>query len=259
MSLFKDLLECNKNIEEGTTNINEGAKENSNEDITESVLCEDLSSANETELMSLSICEECGAMHEAGTEVCDCGCESLEEAVKLVVRGGKVIRKQMKRKKRMSSKQKQALAKNRKKAHTGSANKARAKSMKVRSKKVKESEEFACPACDYIGEMEEVEDGVFVCPECGAELEIDDTDEACQEKDEKITPAKKRGPYKKPTHLGKGKKEGSDEEDVANESVEEVSEALKMYVETLDIDQEIVNKGDKAVKAFLIKEYGIFC
>ena len=34
---------------------------------------------------------------------------------------------------------------------------------------------------------------------------------------------------------------------------------LRDYVvEALSIDKEIVSKGDKAVKAFLVKEYGIF-
>ena len=72
----------------------------------------------------------------------------------------------------MSAKQKAALAKARKKAHTSGAQKARAKSMKVRKKKVHEGEDFACPECGYEGGMNSIEQGVWECPDCGAELEL---------------------------------------------------------------------------------------
>lgn len=62
----------------------------------------------------------------------------LEKVVKKVV-DGKVVKKKVKsKKKRLTPKQKAALAKARKKAHKGSANKARRKSMKIRRKKLGE-------------------------------------------------------------------------------------------------------------------------
>ena len=122
-------------------------------------------------------CEECGHLYES-EGVCDCGGQ-LFEAVKVVVRDGKVEKKKIKNKKtKLSAAQKTALAKARKKAHSAGANKARAKSMKVRKKKVKEAEDMLCPVCDFVGQMSEIEDGVFVCPDCGAELEVDN--EACK-------------------------------------------------------------------------------
>ncbi|AWD93018.1 hypothetical protein HSE3_gp066 [Bacillus phage vB_BceM-HSE3] len=71
--------------------------------------------------------------------------ENLDEATKKVVRGGKVMTIQVKKKKkkRLSPAQKQALAKARKKANTGAAKKARAKSMKVRRNRLGESTQLA--------------------------------------------------------------------------------------------------------------------
>lgn len=209
------------------------------EDTNESL--EDINSIEDTDLMGLdegasedysleeteySLCPECGEIVSSNT--CDCGAD-LTEAVKMVVRNGKVVRKKTKRKQRMSAAQKQALAKARKKAHSKSANKTRAKSMKVRKKKIHEEEEYVCPECDYVGPMsyDDSEEG-YICPECGAILEI--ADEACNG----------------------GKTD-------CNESEEPITEKLKLYVETLSVPQEIVDEGAKAIKAYLIKEYGIFC
>lgn len=38
-----------------------------------------------------------------------------------------------------------------------------------------------CPECDYEGEMEQDEDGNYICPECGAKIEVDtdDVEEKC--------------------------------------------------------------------------------
>lgn len=61
--------------------------------------------------------------------------ESIDEAMKTVVRGGKKVKVKVKtRKKKASAKQKLALAKARKKAHTGAAKKKRAKSSKIRKR-----------------------------------------------------------------------------------------------------------------------------
>lgn len=51
------------------------------------------------------------------------------------IRGGKLVKIAAHQKRRMTSKQKMALAAARKRAHTGMANRLRAKSMKVRSQK----------------------------------------------------------------------------------------------------------------------------
>ena len=265
MSLFKDLLECqnaelNKNkevsevnesketkseVESEVTSEVDTANESVSEELEESIILEDLNVTNETEILSLSKCESCGALHESTDEKCECGGE-LTEAMKLVVRAGKIVKKRVKSKKaRLSSKQKAALAKARKKAHSTGANKARAKSMKVRSKRIHESDEdFECPVCDYIGPMDQDDDGYYVCPECGSELELTEVDETVEESKKEDT-----------------KVEESKKEDTKVEESQEtkLDPSLVKYVETLDIDKEIVAKGDKAVKAFLIKEYGIYC
>ena len=253
MSLFRDLLECQNTLgNTDTSEVNESKQvedevnEEVNEEYEESVVLESLDSENESEILSLSVCESCGALHESTEEKCECGGE-LTESMKLVVRAGKVVKRKVKSKKgKMSSKQKSALAKARKKAHSSGANKARAKSMKVRSKKIKEeineAEDFECPVCDYVGPMDKNEDGYYVCPECGAELELDEVEEACA--------SDKKGSKKE------GCKKGSTNESVEDEVT--LDPSLVKYVEALNIDREIVSKGDKAVRAFLVKEYGIF-
>ena len=228
MSLFKDLLEC------------QSSEVNKVEEYEESIVLENLNVENESEILSLYVCESCGALHESAEGACECG-GKLAESMKLVVKAGKVVKKKVKSKKgKMSAKQKSALAKARKKAHSTGANKARAKSMKVRSKKIKEevneSEEFECPVCDYVGSMNQNEEGYYVCPECGAELELAEVEEACGDKGCKT----------------KGKK------GYTNEGKVTLDPSLVKYVEALSIDKEIVSKGDQAVKAFLVKEYGIF-
>ena len=261
MSLFRDLLECQNTLKNtDTSEINESKKvedevnEEVNEEYEESVVLESLDSENESEILSLSVCESCGALHESTEEKCECGGE-LTESMKLVVRAGKVVKRRVKSKRgKMSSKQKSALAKARKKAHSSGANKARAKSMKVRSKKIKEeineAEDFECPVCDYVGPMDKNEDGYYVCPECGAELELDEVEEACGDiKSEKCGSEDEGCKTKKET---KCKKESTNESEVT------LDPSLVKYVEALSIDKEIVSKGDKAVRAFLVKEYGIF-
>ena len=172
--------------------------------------------------LELFICEDCGALCEHSGECDDCG-GALDEAMKLVVKNGKVVKKQIKRKKqKMSAKQKQALKKAQKKAQSSSAKRARAKSMKVRVKKgLNEAEDMECPVCDYVGPMEEIEDGVYVCPECGEELVVDD--EAC----------------------GKNKK------------CEAKNEALELYKNALDIPEFILNEGDDLVAKYLKNVYDI--
>lgn len=63
----------------------------------------------------------------------------LVETTKKVVRDGKVLtlKVKVKRPKKLTSKQKRALAKARKKSHTSSADRERMKSMRVRSRKIK--------------------------------------------------------------------------------------------------------------------------
>lgn len=108
--------------------------------------------------------------------------EDLDEAVKKVVRDGKVVtKKTTTKKKRLTSAQKAALAKARKKAHTGAAEKARAKSNKKRASMGLNDEEcIECPECGFEGVTEDFdeEDGVLYCPECGAE--ISQASEACK-------------------------------------------------------------------------------
>lgn len=109
--------------------------------------------------------------------------EDLDEATKKVVRDGKVVTKKVTtRKKRLTSAQKKALALARKKAHTGSANRARAKSLKVRSKRgLNDEEEIVCEECGFTGTAAdfENEEGRLICPECGADCGA--ADEACHE------------------------------------------------------------------------------
>lgn len=127
-------------------------------------------------------CHDCGAilsgLDEAEEGCPVCGSEDLDEKTVKVVREGKVVKKTVKSKKRrLTPAQKAALAKARKKAHTADANKKRAKSNKVRSKKgMNEDDSITCPECGYEGEYDDydVEDGVLICPECGAEV-----DEGC--------------------------------------------------------------------------------
>lgn len=70
--------------------------------------------------------------------------KKVNESTKKVVRGGKLVKVQVKTKKaKLSPEQKKALAKARKKAHTADAEKSRQKSMKVRKKKLKETKEVA--------------------------------------------------------------------------------------------------------------------
>ena len=261
MSLFRDLLECQNTLgNTDTSEVNESKQvedevnEEVNEEYEESVVLESLDSENESEILSLSVCESCGALHESTKEKCECGGE-LTESMKLVVRAGKVVKRKVKSKKgKMSSKQKSALAKARKKAHSSGANKARAKSMKVRSKKIKEeingAEDFECPVCDYVGPMDKNEDGYYVCPECGAELELDEVEEACGDKKSEKCGSEDEG--------CKTKKETKCKKESTNESEVTLDPSLVKYVEALNIDKEIVSKGDKAVRAFLVKEYGIF-
>ena len=123
--------------------------------------------------LNLFLCEDCGALHECEGECEECG-GHLEEAMKLVVKGGKVVKKKIKTKKqKMSAKQKAALKKAQKKSQSAGAKKARAKSMKVRAKKgLNEGENKECPECGYVGTMRQMDDGVWECPDCHAELEI---------------------------------------------------------------------------------------
>ena len=161
--------------------------------------------------LDLFICEDCGALCEAAGECEDCG-GNLEEAMKLVVKNGKVVKKKVKRKKqKMSAKQKAALKKAQKASQKGSAKKARAKSMKVRAKKgLNEGENKECPECGYIGTMTEVDDGVFECPDCHVELEI--------------------------------------AEEAIKESVDEV---LESYKNALDIPEFVLNEGNDFVKSYI--------
>ena len=176
MSFFKDL---NNKLNESMADINE-AKKCEQEEVEEGV--EEVAPGNVeevdegfeeiTESMSLYVCNECGCLCESVGPCPECESNSLEEAMKVVVRDGKVMKKKVGKKKRMSAKQKAALAKARKKAHSGAAQKARAKSMKVRNKKVHEAEDFECPECGFVGAMQNIEPDVWECPDCGAELEM---------------------------------------------------------------------------------------
>lgn len=109
--------------------------------------------------------------------------EELTEAVKKVVRDGKVVTKKIPtHKKKMSAAQKRALAIARKKAHNGKAELKRAKSMKKARKlgeEVNEEEKltFKCMACGYSSNKEEEwfpDDTLSIrCPSCGAYLDAD--------------------------------------------------------------------------------------
>lgn len=89
------------------------------------------------ESCATKMCLNCGAVlniNDVDEEVCPyCGNTELEEAFVTAVRQGKKvkIKKRIGPKKHLSSAQKMALAKARKKAHTGSANRMRNKSMKI--------------------------------------------------------------------------------------------------------------------------------
>ena len=110
--------------------------------------------------------------------------EEMNEAVKKVVRDGKVETKNVStHKKRLTSAQKKALAQARKKAHTAGANKARAKSMKKRASMNME-DIIVCPECGFEGDAAEFdeEDGVLFCPECGAEYSA--ASEGCKKNEE---------------------------------------------------------------------------
>lgn len=124
-------------------------------------------------------------VEEYEVEVKEVSEEELDEAVKTVVRDGKVEKKNVPtHKKRLTAAQKKALAQARKKAHTASANKARAKSMKKRNSMNME-DNIVCPECGFEGSEDDYdeEDGVLYCPECGAEVE-GNADEACKKKNE---------------------------------------------------------------------------
>ena len=129
----------------------------------------------------------------------------------------KVVKKKVNnKKKKMSAKQKQALKKAQKASQKSDAKKKRAKSMKVRAKKGLDegAEEFECPQCGYIGDMEEVEQGVFICPDCDAELEID----------------------------------GQVLREELDESKDDI---LDVYKKALDIPEFIINEGNDLVKKYL--------
>lgn len=165
------------------------SREALNESVEEVVKEEEVEVINESEETSEVIdeaeefvvikCHDCGAIlsaldeAEAGCPVC--GSEDLDEKTVKVVKDGKVVTKNVStRKKKLSPAQKAALAKARKKAHSAGANKKRAKSNKIRAAKgMNEGDLITCPECDFEGEYDEydVEDGVLICPECGAEVE----------------------------------------------------------------------------------------
>jgi rubrerythrin len=166
--------------------------------------------------LDLYVCEDCGHLHESAGECEECG-GNLEEAMKLVVKNGKVVKKKVNnKKKKMSAKQKQALKKAQKASQKGDAKKKRVKSMKLRAKKGLDegAEEFECPQCGYIGDMEEVEKGVFLCPDCDAELEID----------------------------------GQVLREELDESKDDI---LDVYKKALDIPEFIINEGNDLVKKYL--------
>lgn len=212
----------------------------------EDIVCEELKF--EGDELTLNMCTECGHLMENETTCSECGGE-CNEAYKMVVRNGKVMKVKVKsKKKKLTSKQKQALAKARHKAQTGSAKKARAKSMKVRHKKLgkNEGEEFACPVCDYVGDMAwDDDEEAYICPECGALLEIDDEAENTDTKEDKKDPEEKdpKDPAKKEGKKGK-----------KNESI---SQEVQVYIDALEINESIVDKGEDAVKNYLNETYGI--
>lgn len=155
---------------------------------------------NVDEEVSAVFCSECGAlvsgyMNESELDECPCcGSEELVEKVVKVVRDGKVVKKKVRTgaKPRLSAAQKAALAKARKKAHTASANKQRAKSMKKGAKAgLHEEDEIECTECGYTGEYDDFsidKDGNLICPDCGAVITVNEssgtTDEGNKSKTE---------------------------------------------------------------------------
>lgn len=130
-----------------------------------------------SEEVTVVACPHCGileTLNESGEtelEACPhCGETELIERVVKVVRDGEVVKKKVKTKKtRLTAAQKQALAKARKKAHTATAEKARKKSNKVRSKKgLNDSDYVECPECGWTGDEDMLENGC--CPDCGAHI-----------------------------------------------------------------------------------------
>lgn len=149
------------------------------------------------EEISAVFCAECGAlisghMNESELDECPCcGSEELVEKVVKVVRDGKVVKKKVRTgaKPRLSAAQKAALAKARKKAHTGAANKQRAKSMKKGAKAgLHEEDEIECSECGYTGEYDDFAldaDGNLTCPDCGAIINVNESTGKTAEEDVK--------------------------------------------------------------------------
>lgn len=130
------------------------------------------------EEFSVICCPHCGpisGMNESAVDECPiCGEDELLEKVVKVVRDGEVVKKTVKTKKTiLSPAQKAALAKARKKAHTAGANKQRAKSNKVRKNKINDEDYLECPECGFSGDVSEFEeeDGKYICPDCGSEVD----------------------------------------------------------------------------------------
>lgn len=228
--------EIRKNLNEGVqTKPTEGKPDEVNNTNTqpinegeEGVVYEELKF--EGDELTLNVCSECGAVMENEQVCSECGGE-CNEAYKMVVRNGKVKKVRVQNKKRkMTSKQKSALAKARRKAHSGSAQKARAKSMKVRHAKKVEGETFECPECGYIGDMKfDKKEDAYVCPDCGAFLDIDDEANKAKENNKGEKPAKNEG----------------------------LSDEVQVYVDALEINESIVAQGEDAVRDFLNETYGI--
>jgi hypothetical protein len=104
-----------------------------------------------------------------------------EGMLKKVVRGGKVIMKKVRTvKKRLTAKQKAALKKAQKKAHTGAAKKNRMKSLKIRKRKLGEAFVNVGASCVVTEPFEVVVDegkGVNIVLEKGYMLSFIDVDE----------------------------------------------------------------------------------
>lgn len=146
-ALYSDLM---KNKEFGEQREDESMKyevdydydyidESEDDEIDESD-CEYYDDEDDDDIECEKVCESCGLIYTGLDEEDDSCCEAcggkLYERYVKVVRAGKVVKKKLRRiKVRLSAAQKQALAKARRFAHTGSANKARRKSMKVRRRK----------------------------------------------------------------------------------------------------------------------------
>lgn len=164
--------ETDPNLNEGTENPEAPKTDDASEEVTVVACphCGILETLNESGETELEACPHCGE-------------EDLIERVVKVVRDGSVVKKKVKTKKtRLTAAQKQALAKARKKAHTASAEKARAKSNKVRSKKgLNDADYVECPDCGWTGDVSELVDGC--CPDCGACIK--DTCEKCGAKKKK--------------------------------------------------------------------------